>query len=393
VAVVLFKNGREGDLFGFILGFCTDDHLGEEPLAGDPTFDSITFPSTSPGAAVPCVKLQQLVAAGSCLVSINGLTAGDCLILPAAGGGTICVPMEQVGGVAVKVASADPVFTTLVGVAMDVTLCGGNGYWTRGPSNAQINMAGPVLLYHELVGHALHHCNGTFNAADPEGQAITDENVLRGLRGEPTRTSHEGGCGGGGGNCFVASAVYGSALAPEVSELRRFRDQVVRATPWGTAFFDEWWDYYYAFSPRITTEIEDDERFAELVRAVHLAPMLIGLRLFQILPDDPADPEQAITFARRAMEQYGTWIAELPLAAAHPTDDPVALADEIASALSLLPSAQLRRSGFTALRRAQVLPIDATDAERARCEERLRRAGLDHEELRLVFDTAADGHG
>jgi hypothetical protein len=260
------------------------------------------------------VRFQQLVPSSTCLVSVNGLTAGDCLLVPKAGDGTTCVPMDQVGGVAVKVNATHPVFTTFVGVAMDVTLCGGNGYWTRGPNNSQISTPGSVLIYHELVGHAKHHCDGNFNSGDPEGQAIGEENVLRGVQSLPHRSAHEGGCGGRTNDCFVASAVYGSALTPEVSELRRFRDRVVRATPWGTAFFDRWWSNYYEFSPRITDQIEADDDFSELVRAVHISPMLIALRLFAQLPDDPDDPDQARAFARHAIDHYATWIRELPLA-------------------------------------------------------------------------------
>jgi hypothetical protein len=240
------------------------------------------------------------------------------------------------------VASADPVFTTLVGVAMDVTLCNGNGYWTRGAANAQITMPGRVLLFHELVGHALHICNGTFNASDPEGQAIADENVLRTQLGEPQRTTHEGGCGGGSNGCFVASAAFGSALAPEVDELRAFRDTVVRATPWGEAFFDEWWRYYYDFSPDLAAQVGADPRFAELVRAVHITPMLIALRLFSELPEDPRDPAQAQAFAMRAIDHYASWIRELPFGAASPSSDPDTALDELISALTILPTPLLR---------------------------------------------------
>ena len=383
MAVGILKNGREGEIWGFILGFCSDGNLGEVPFPGDPNFTSVSYPATSAGAGQPCTLFQQLVAAPNCLVSVNGLTAGDCLIVPAAGGGTTCVPMGQVGGVAVKVASNDPVFTTLVGVAMDVTLCGGNGYWTRGQNNAQITMPGRVLLYHELVGHALHHCNGTFNAADPEGQAIADENVLRAAIGEPQRTAHEGGCGGGG-NCFVATAAFGSAIAPEVQELREFRDRTLRATRWGVAFFDEWWEHYYAFSPQIVASMKRDPRMAELVRFVLVSPLVIALRLFLALPDDPDDPAGSIVFARRAVDEYAAWLRELPFTRSLTDPDASAAVHEFAEALALLSNPRLRSAAIEALVRAGLLPLLSSDA-RPEYEPQLRRSGLSDEEIGSVF--------
>jgi hypothetical protein len=95
MAVVILKNGREGDVWGYVLGFCSDDKLGDEPLANEPNFLNVTYPATSPNATQPCVRFQRLVAAGACLVSVNGLTAGDCLIVPTADGGSTCVPMDR----------------------------------------------------------------------------------------------------------------------------------------------------------------------------------------------------------------------------------------------------------------------------------------------------------
>ena len=50
---------------------------------------------------------------------------------------------------------------------------------------------------------------------------------------------------GGGGGCYVATAVYGSYDCPEVWTLRRFRDFTLAKTIWGRAFIQ----MYYAISP------------------------------------------------------------------------------------------------------------------------------------------------
>ncbi len=342
MTVAILRNGREGTVFAFIAGFCSDGNLGETGFPGDPQFDQVTFPATSAGAGQPCVKLQSMVASASCFTSINGLSTGDCLLVPLAGGGTTCVPMGQVGGVAQLFQSTTPGITAAVGVAIDATLCNGHGYWTRGPNNAQIAMPGHVLMYHELVGHAFHHCDGTFNAADPEGQAIGEENVLRGALGLPTRTAHEGGCNPGGNNgCFIASAAYGSEVAAEVQELRAIRDQFLRSTRWGEAFFEEAYRYYYAISPPLAQRMREDDRLRTIVRVLLVEPWTIALRLLLALPADPTDPPQAIGFTSEAADAFAAWVERLPVDEARP-DDAATAADDVAIILGLVPNAAVR---------------------------------------------------
>lgn len=390
MAVVILKNGREDEIQLFMLGFCSDGSLGTRPLAGDPNFLEVTFPAVAPGASQPCVLFRELVTDTNCLVSINGLTSGDCLIVPVAGGGTVCIPMNDVAGVARLVPSADPVFTTLVGVAVDVTLCNGNGYFTRGPANAEIDFPGPVLLYHELVGHGLHHCRGDFNAANPElGQAIPEENILRGVLGLPQRTAHDGGCKPGGGNgngCYIATAAYGSEIAPEIHELRLFRDLVLRSTQWGSTFFDEFYKYYYTLSPPIADRMLENEHMAQLIRAVLVHPLMIALRLFLALPADPQDTDGAKEFAARANKEYATWVRQLPLESSARAQEPSALLNDIVKLLDLLDNAMLRRAFFDNLSEARVIPVGLSEESAAEFEQALVATGISEDIIHKLID-------
>lgn len=380
MTVVIFKNTREGDVFSFVVGFCSDRNLGETGLPGDPTFNQITFPNTEAGAGQPCVKFQSIVASSRCFISINGLTAGDSLCLPNASGGQTCTPMNQVGGVAVRVATTTPGIDVLVGVAVDTTQCNGNGYWTRGPANAQISMPGNVILYHELVGHALHHCDGTFNASDPEGQAIAEENILRAAQGIETRTAHEGGCGGGSTGCFIAGAAYGSQIAPEVQLLRGIRDKVIRSTDWGESIFDEIYRQYYAISPPIAERIASDDRLRAMVRLAVVDPWSIAVRLLVELPADTSDPQSAVRFSERAAELFSDWARTLPLEQARPERD-VAIQD-LLTIFEIFPNRQVRAAVLATLTESGFLPLNGATPDAMAA---IGRLGLPPSDLRLLI--------
>lgn len=389
MAVVLLNNDPGGKVQVFILGFCSDGSLGDGPFPGDNRFIQYTYPATSPGATQPCVFFQQLVAANHCLVSINGLNSGQLLCLPNNQGGQTCINISDVGGVAQQFASNDPVFTTLVGVGMDAGLCNGNGYFTRGPNNAQIDMPGNVIIYHELIGHSLHICNGTFNAADPEGQAIGEENVLRAVLGLPQRTSHDGGCkagGGGGGDCYIATAAYGSPIAAEVQELRQFRDHVLRTTEWGSNFFDEFHKHYYGLSSAILPRMKADPRLTEQIRTVLVYPLIIALRLFLSLPKDPEEPADARAFVQQAASEYASWIRQLPLIEAAPRNKPEMLVAELLFVLGILGNPLLRSALLDSLVQAKLIPIVLPGKVHSIFEHQLTGLGLSEEEIRHILE-------
>ena len=53
------------------------------------------------------------------------------------------------------------------------------------------------------------------------------------------------------GGCLIATATYGSELAPQVQLLREIRDNTVLQTQSGTSFMTAFNQFYYSFSPAI----------------------------------------------------------------------------------------------------------------------------------------------
>jgi len=76
-----------------------------------------------------------------------------------------------------------------------------------------------------------------------------------------------------GGNCFIATAAFGSYLEPEVRILRKFRDEYLMAYEAGRAFV-EW---YYRTSPPAAALIRDHAWMRSVVRAL-LSPAVYGLK-------------------------------------------------------------------------------------------------------------------
>ena len=70
------------------------------------------------------------------------------------------------------------------------------------------------------------------------------------------------GSGGGGGGCFIATAAYGSYLAPEVLTLREFRDRHLLTNRPGQAFVA----WYYRVSPPAAAFIAEHESLKDAVR-------------------------------------------------------------------------------------------------------------------------------
>lgn len=69
--------------------------------------------------------------------------------------------------------------------------------------------------------------------------------------------------------CMVATAAYGTPLSPRINILRRFRDQVLLNTIWGTALVD----VYYHAGWRMAAFIREHDRAAWVVRLL-LVPIL-----------------------------------------------------------------------------------------------------------------------
>ena len=80
------------------------------------------------------------------------------------------------------------------------------------------------------------------------------------------------------GGCLIATATFGSELAPQVQQLRELRDNTILSTESGTLFMTGFNQWYYSFSPAVADLERESPIFKEAVRLA-LTPMLSSLSL------------------------------------------------------------------------------------------------------------------
>lgn len=81
-----------------------------------------------------------------------------------------------------------------------------------------------------------------------------------------------------GGGCLIATATFGSELAPQVQQLRELRDNTILSTESGTAFMSGFNQFYYSFSPVIADLERENPIFKEAVK-ISITPMLSTLTI------------------------------------------------------------------------------------------------------------------
>ena len=82
------------------------------------------------------------------------------------------------------------------------------------------------------------------------------------------------------GGCLIATAAFGSEMAPQVQLLREIRDNTVLQTESGTSFMAGFNQFYYSFSPAIADYERENPAFKESVKLT-LTPLLSSLTLLQ----------------------------------------------------------------------------------------------------------------
>ena len=124
-----------------------------------------------------------------------------------------------------------------------------------------------VLLNEEKVDFSQFHQNATHSwiRIDPH-----EKGLVRILDDSNER-----------GGCLIATATYGSEMAPQVQFLREIRDNQLMNTDSGVSFMTGFNQMYYSFSPFIADMERENPVFKEFVK-IAISPMLLSLSIMTI---------------------------------------------------------------------------------------------------------------
>ena len=84
-----------------------------------------------------------------------------------------------------------------------------------------------------------------------------------------------------GGGCLIATATFGTELAPQVQFLREIRDERLMSTPTGISFMQGFNQTYYFFSPAIANMERKNPLFQDMVR-ISITPLLFSLSIMTL---------------------------------------------------------------------------------------------------------------
>ena len=136
---------------------------------------------------------------------------------------------------------------------------------------------GPTIVKFENIRNTGQETEFAFVVVDKtfgEKKSAAVEQVVEEPVAAPQESSEEGG------GCLIATATYGSELAPQVQMLREIRDNQLMNTESGSAFMTTFNEAYYSFSPYIADLERESPVFKEIVKA-GLTPMINTLSIME----------------------------------------------------------------------------------------------------------------
>lgn len=224
-------------------------------------------------------------------------------------------------------------------VIYDTTQANGAGRWFTATDGSKKCVLDAEILYHELI-HVLKGHGGTIDPAAAEAEereARVEEGALERALGRPARDPDRPqagvGCQGEGPCCIVATVAAGSPYAAEVNRLRAVRDQTLRGTALGEAWFSDLHREYYRFSVPIARTMVRDETARRTVARWFVEPFVDALEAAVLWAGTDDDGALGTDIVRRAAGRDPELAEQWPL-----VDEVLAsLAEGDGEALARLP--------------------------------------------------------
>ena len=153
--------------------------------------------------------------------------------------------------------------------------------WNKQPAEATFEFVGGAAP--EPSDNAAAEAEAAAEAAAAKAAAVVVEAEPE-IEPEPVMVSQPAEEKKGGG-CLIATAAFGSEMAPQVQFLREIRDNKVLQTESGSAFMTGFNQFYYSFSPAVADYERENPAFKETVKLA-LTPMLTSLAILNYVDID-----------------------------------------------------------------------------------------------------------
>ncbi len=161
---------------------------------------------------------------------------------------------------------------------------------TAGSNDKSIIFACETSPFRQGIFAAKFHKNtdaGYLRLVAIQNNKIIDQRSITAQSGEVTINGNcvsSFGPGSEGGGCLIATATFGSELAPQVQQLREIRDNILQ-TDSGSAFMNGFNQIYYTFSPTIADLERENPVFKEAVKLT-ITPLISSLSILNYVDMD-----------------------------------------------------------------------------------------------------------
>jgi len=132
----------------------------------------------------------------------------------------------------------------------------------------------------KAIGYTVNQVISVTKGGEVYNPIRTVQNLTKGVANAPPNATYatsdvSNGSDGtsNGGRCLIATAAFGSELAPQVQFLRTFRDDYILATAAGWSFMSVFNMWYYSFSPYVADYERQQPWLQQTVKAL-IYPLL-----------------------------------------------------------------------------------------------------------------------
>ena len=121
-----------------------------------------------------------------------------------------------------------------------------------------------------------------YRKSEPIKITVEDTSTA-GIEGDDSPPDNQESTSGGG--CLIATATFGTEMAPQVQQLRELRDSKILNSKIGAEFMTGFNQFYYSFSPVIADYERESPFFKEIVK-VTITPLLTSLSILDLVEMD-----------------------------------------------------------------------------------------------------------